>query len=82
MASTWRREVPSCPYSPKCLEDEFCELRHDGVLGSSIHLATAKIRHLGDASSTSPLLLCGVDQLEVLQGAEEEHEMLPREEGW
>ena len=23
------------PYSPYCLDVEFCELRHDGVLGSS-----------------------------------------------
>jgi hypothetical protein len=25
-----------CPYSPKCLEEEFCELRTNGVLGSSL----------------------------------------------
>jgi hypothetical protein len=25
----------SCPYSPKCLEEEFCELRMYGILGSS-----------------------------------------------
>ena len=24
-----------CPYSPECVEYEFCELRHNGVLGSS-----------------------------------------------
>jgi Big-like domain-containing protein len=24
-----------CPYSPECLEEEFCELRHNGVLRSS-----------------------------------------------
>src|SRR5215212_3713057 len=24
----------SCPYSPKCVEERFCELRHDGVLRS------------------------------------------------
>ena len=28
--------VPSsCPYSPECVEEEFCELRHNGVLRSS-----------------------------------------------
>jgi hypothetical protein len=24
-----------CPYSSECVEEEFCELRHNGVLGSS-----------------------------------------------
>src|SRR5215213_265249 len=28
----------SCPYSPKCLEGMICELRVDGVLGSSLSL--------------------------------------------
>jgi hypothetical protein len=23
-------------YSPECVEDKFCELRHNGVLGSSL----------------------------------------------
>src|SRR5215210_3374979 len=27
---------PPCPYSPKCVEEEFCELRLYGVLGSSL----------------------------------------------
>src|SRR5215211_7584232 len=30
---------PSCPYSPSCLEVEFCELRDLGILGSSVALA-------------------------------------------
>ena len=25
-----------CLYSPECVEEEFCELRHDGVLGCSL----------------------------------------------
>jgi hypothetical protein len=28
-----------CLYSPKCVEEEFCELRHNSVLGSSLPLA-------------------------------------------
>src|SRR3712207_5816836 len=27
----------SCLYSPKCVEEEFCELRLEGFLGSSPH---------------------------------------------
>ena len=34
--ATWEMEMLSAPvlYSPKCLEEEFCELRRDGVLRS------------------------------------------------
>src|SRR5215211_959661 len=36
---------PYCPYSPKCVEGEFCELRHHGVLGSSPCLACVSRLH-------------------------------------
>jgi hypothetical protein len=38
----------SCPYSLKCLEVEFCELRRDGVLGSSGSYRGALQRKEGD----------------------------------
>ena len=42
----------SCPYSSKCLEGEFCELRVDAVLSSSPPTRKsherAKITHLRD----------------------------------
>src|SRR5215204_3313289 len=45
----------SCPYSPKCVEEEFCELRLLGILGSSLPAsnaqATPKIAHLSDTSA-------------------------------
>jgi hypothetical protein len=31
----------SCPYSPECVELEFCELRFDGVLRSCLAVARA-----------------------------------------
>jgi hypothetical protein len=35
MCMYWRISRFEAAYSPKCVEDEFCELRHNGVLGSS-----------------------------------------------
>jgi hypothetical protein len=38
----------SCPYSPKCLEDEFCELRLYGVLRSSLRASNPKLHQRYD----------------------------------
>src|SRR5829696_1604479 len=51
---------PTGPFSPNVGEEKFCELRLLGILRSSHpQIATwhTKIRHLGDAPSTSCLLL-------------------------
>jgi hypothetical protein len=47
----WRsRESVSCPYSPECVEEKFCELRNYGVLGrSSMILPGALTRRKGPA---------------------------------
>src|SRR5215212_6148477 len=39
-----RSGPPSCPYSPKCLEGEFCELRELGVLGSLLGIGSPRVR--------------------------------------
>ncbi len=38
---------PKKPYSPECVEEEFCELRLYRILGSSLPQATSKIRQNG-----------------------------------
>jgi hypothetical protein len=52
----------SCLYSPKCLEEEFCELRELGILRSSLPASNAqvtpKITHLGDGLAASRRVCC------------------------
>jgi hypothetical protein len=44
------------PYSPECVELEFCELRHNGVLGSSGSYRGALQRKEGDVVLLLPAL--------------------------
>src|SRR5215207_9602139 len=48
-------------YSPECVEEDFCELRHNGVLRSSFSHLTQSLQevvHLGDAPSRLLMLVC------------------------
>src|SRR5829696_2222184 len=48
-------------YSPECVEEDFCELRHNGVLRSSFSHLTQSLQevvHLGDAPSRLLMLAC------------------------
>src|SRR5919112_4808545 len=60
MRAFWLARAPSCPYSPDCGEEEFCELRLNGVLRSSrprrIATLHTKIVHLGDVPTDVKLL--------------------------